>query len=269
MNGAVEARIGARMGRLAELDLSLKVSKAEEAERLQSAQERLLALRLRLAGLEGDGRIGPPVLVLFEGWDAAGKGGAIRRLVARLDPRHVRVTQFSAPTYDEKRHHFLWRFSPAIPGWGGMAILDRSWYGRVLVERVEGLATEEQWRRGYDEINGFERTLTAEGMILIKFWLHISAKEQLKRFKAREKDPLKFWKLTEEDWRNRARRADYVRATEAMLERTDTEWAPWHLMEADSKRHARVKVLETTVAEIERGMRERGFKPPRRRKAGA
>ena len=254
------------MGRLDELDLSLKVSRSEEARRLEVAQERLLELRLRLGGLSGDGRIGPPVLVLFEGWDASGKGGAIRRLVARMDPRHVRVAQFSAPTYDEKRHHWLWRFGPALPGWGGMAVLDRSWYGRVLVERVEGFATKAQWTRAYDEIVGFERTLVAEGMILLKFWLHISAKEQLKRFKAREKDPLKTWKLTEEDWRNRKRRDRYERAVEDMLAKTDHEASRWHLVEADSKRYARVKVLETTIAEIESGMRARGFKPPRPRK---
>ena len=144
--------------------------------------------------------------MIFEGEDASGKGGAIKRLVAQLDPRHVRVVQFAAPTHDEKRHHFLWRFWPSLPGWGGMAVFDRSWYGRVLVERVEGFATREQWLRAYDEINGFERTLADEGMILIKFWLHISAEEQLKRFKRREKDPLKSWKLTEEDWRNREKR---------------------------------------------------------------
>jgi AMP-polyphosphate phosphotransferase len=253
------------VGRLDELDLSQKLSRAEEAKRLEAAQERLLALRLRLGGLEGDGRLGPPVLVLFEGWDASGKGGAIKRLVARMDPRHVRVAQFAAPTFDEKRHHFLHRFSPALPGWGGMAVLDRSWYGRVLVERVERLATKEQWSRAYEEISGFERTLSAEGMVIIKFWLHISSVEQLKRFKRREKDPLKRWKLTDEDWRNRKKRKQYARAVEDMLERTDTEWAPWHLVEGDSKRHARVKVLETTVAEIERGMRERGFKVPRLR----
>jgi polyphosphate kinase 2 (PPK2 family) len=254
------------VGRLDQLDLSLRVSRSEEARRLGVAQERLLELRLRLGGLSGDGRIGPPVLVLFEGWDASGKGGAIRRLVARMDPRHVRVAQFSAPTYDEKRHHWLWRFGPALPGWGGMAVLDRSWYGRVLVERVEGFATEAQWTRAYDEIVGFERTLVAEGMILIKFWLHISAKEQLERFKAREKDPLKTWKLTEEDWRNRKRRDRYERAVEDMLAKTDHEGSRWHLVEAESKRYARVKVLETTIAEIESGMRARGFKPPRARK---
>ena len=132
------------MGRLDELDLSLKLSREEEAERPSSGQKRLLALRLALGGQIGDREIGPPVLIVFfEGWDAGGKGGAIKRLVAQLDPRHVRVVSYSAPTYDEKRHHFLWRFGPALPGWGGMAVLDRSWYGRVLVERVEKFATEE------------------------------------------------------------------------------------------------------------------------------
>jgi polyphosphate kinase 2 (PPK2 family) len=143
-----------------------------------------------------------------------------------------------------------------------MAVLDRSWYGRVLVERVEAFATEEQWRRAYDEINGFERTLTAEGMILIKFWMHISDAEQLKRFKRREKDPLKSWKLTDEDWRNREKRSAYEAAVEEMLERTDTEDAPWHLVAGESKRFARVQVLETVIAEIERGCAARGFPLP-------
>jgi polyphosphate kinase 2 (PPK2 family) len=250
------------VGRLDELDLTIKISRAEEAERLAAGHRRLLALRLALGGRLGDGKIGPPVCVLFEGWDASGKGGAIKRLVAPLDPRHVRVAQFAAPTYDEKRHHFLWRFFGVLPGWGGMAVFDRSWYGRVLVERVEGLATVDQWERAYDEIVSFERTLALEGMILIKFWLHISAEEQLRRFKRREKDPLKRWKLTDEDWRNREKRAAYERALEDMLRRTDHELARWHLVEGDSKRWARVKVLETVIAEIEEGMRERGFEPP-------
>jgi polyphosphate kinase 2 (PPK2 family) len=250
------------VGRLDDLDLSLKLGKSEEAERLERAQEQLLRLRLRLAGLEGDGRLGPPVLVLFEGWDASGKGGAIKRLVASLDPRHVRVASFAAPTHDEKRHHFLWRFGPALPGWGGMAVLDRSWYGRVLVERVERYASHEQWKRAYDEIAGFERTLAAEGMVIVKFWLHLSAAEQLKRFQARDKDPLKTWKLTDEDWRNRKKRPQYEKAVEEMLERTDHPDGPWHLVEADSKRYARVKVLETTIVAIEEGMRARGFEPP-------
>jgi polyphosphate kinase 2 (PPK2 family) len=249
--------------RLDELDLSLKVSKAEEAKRLEAAGERLLELRLWLGGLTGEAEIGPPLLVLFEGWDASGKGGAIKRLVARLDPRHVRVVQYAAPTYDEKRHHWLWRFGPGLPGWGGMAVMDRSWYGRVLVERVEGFATKEQWTRAYDEINGFERTLVAEGMIVVKFWLHLSPAEQLKRFKAREKDPLKYWKLTEEDWRNRKKRGRYEKAVEDMLDKTDTDGAHWHLVEAENKRYARVKVIETTIKEIEDGARARGFKPPK------
>jgi polyphosphate kinase 2 (PPK2 family) len=250
------------MGVLDDLDLSLKLSTEEEEERLEAAWTRLSQLRLTLGGLIGDGDLGPPVCVLFEGIDASGKGGAIKRLVAELDPRHVRVVQFAAPTHDEKRHHFLWRFWPSLPGWGGMAVLDRSWYGRVLVERVEGLATREQWLRAYDEINGFEQTLTDEGTILIKFWLHISSDEQLKRFEKREKDPLKAWKLTDEDWRNRDKRDAYVEAIEDMLARTDQPQAPWSLIEGDSKRYTRVKVIETVIERIEHGMREWGFEPP-------
>jgi polyphosphate kinase 2 (PPK2 family) len=250
------------MGRLDELDLSLKLSPEEEARRLERAQLRLAALRLTLGGLIGDRDIGPPVCVVFEGWDGSGKGGAIKRLVARLDPRHVRVASFAAPTYDEKRHHWLWRFWPALPGWGGMAVFDRSWYGRVLVERVERFATKDQWSRAYGEINDFERALALEGTILIKFWLHLSSAEQLRRFERRERDPLKTWKLTDEDWRNRKRRKAYAAAVEEMLERTDTEWAPWYLVEGDSKRWARVKVIETVIDAIEAGMRHHGFDPP-------
>ncbi|MGH9015476.1 MAG: polyphosphate kinase 2 family protein [Acidimicrobiia bacterium] len=251
------------MGRLDDVDLTLRLSRQEEAERLETAQLRLLQLRLVLGGQIGaDARIGPPVCVVFEGWDASGKGGAIKRLVSHLDPRHVRVAQFAAPTYDEKRHHFLWRFWPALPGWGGMAVLDRSWYGRVLVERVEGFAAEEQWQRAYAEIVEFEQTLTAEGMIVVKFWLHLSDGEQLRRFRRREKDPLKVWKLTEEDWRNREKRKEYERAVEDMLARTDHAGAPWTVVEADSKRYARVKVVETVCRAIEKGMSEQGFEVP-------
>ena len=251
------------MGRLDEADLTLKLSKDEEATQLEVAQERLLALRLALGGLIGDRDIGPPVVVVFEGWDASGKGGAIKRLVAHLDPRHVRVVQYAAPTYDEKRHHWLWRFWPALPGWGGMAVLDRSWYGRVLVERVEKYATGDQWKRAYDEINAFEKMLADEGSIIVKFFLHISSKEQLARFEARERDPLKTWKITDEDWRNRKKRKAYKAAIEDMLERTDQPWAPWHVIAAESKRWARVEVVRTLVAEIERGMAERGFDLPK------
>jgi polyphosphate kinase 2 (PPK2 family) len=250
------------MGRLDELDLTLKLSKEEELERLKAAQTRLLALRLALGGLIGKNGIGPGVCVLFEGWDAAGKGGCIKRLVGRLDPRHVRVAQFAAPTYDEKRHHFLWRFWPMLPGIGGMAVFDRSWYGRVLVERIEGFATREQWERAYDEIRGFEEGLEAEDIVLVKFWLHISSKEQLKRFKSREKDPLRSWKLTDEDWRNREKRKDYEQAAEDMIARCDHPAARWHLVEAENKRWARVKVVETVNAEIEAAMSTRGIELP-------
>jgi AMP-polyphosphate phosphotransferase len=242
------------MTSLDDLDLTLDLSKKEEAARLGAAQVRLLELRLTMGGLIGDGTLGPPLCVVFEGGDASGKGGAIKRLVDRLDPRHVRVASAAAPTYDEKRHHYLWRFWPLLPGWGGMAVLDRSWYGRVLVERVEGFATDAEWGRAYDEINDFERGLALEGMILVKFWLHVSPGEQLKRFEARAGDPLKRWKLTPEDWRNREKRPAYDNAVEEMVQRTDTGWAPWHLVEADSKRYARVKVVETVVARVEEAL---------------
>jgi polyphosphate kinase 2 (PPK2 family) len=250
------------MGRLDELDLSQKLSKKEEAAGLEVGWRRLQQLRLTLGGQIGQKELGPAVCVLFEGWDASGKGGAIKRLVAKMDPRHVRVVQFSAPTPDEKRHHFLWRFWPKLPGWGGMAVFDRTWYGRVLVERVEGFAERERWMRAYDEINNFERSLSDEGMILIKFWLHLSSEEQLRRFEAREKNPLKAWKLTDEDWRNRERREEYTEAVEDMIARTDQPHAPWDLIEGESKRFARVKVVETVIERIEGGMRERGFEVP-------
>jgi polyphosphate kinase 2 (PPK2 family) len=249
------------MGRLDQLDLSLKLSRKEQEKRLDAAHKRLTALRLQLGGKLAKKELGPPVCVLMEGWDASGKGGAIKRLVEGLDQRHVRVATFAAPTPDEERHHYLSRFVPALPGWGGMAVLDRSWYGRVLVERVEGFATVDEWTRAYDEIVGFERSQALEGMILIKFWLHISPEEQLQRFERRERDPLKRWKLTEDDWRNRRKRDEYTQAVEDMFERTDHVHARWQLVEAESKRYARVKVIETTIAEIEAGMRERGFEP--------
>jgi AMP-polyphosphate phosphotransferase len=256
---------------LAGLDLSLKLTPGQEQVRLAAAQDRLLQLRLVLGGQIGVGdkpRLGPPVCVVFEGWDASGKGGAIKRLVAPLDPRFVRVAQFGAPTFDEKRHHFLWRFWPALPGWGGMAVLDRSWYGRVLVERVEGYAEEKQWRRAYREIVDFERTLADEGMIIVKFWMHLSPDEQLKRFKARERDPLKAWKLTAEDWRNREKWPQYQAAVEEMLDRTNHARAPWVLVEAEDKRWARVKVTESVVAAIETGMAARDLPVPATPRAG-
>jgi len=250
------------MGRLDEVDLSQKLSREEEAEGLKELGDRLVQLRLTLGGLIGEKRLGPPLVVVFEGWDASGKGGAIKRLVAPLDPRHVRVSQFAAPTPDEKRHHFLGRFWPALPGWGGMTVFDRSWYGRVLVERVEGFAGEEEWGRAYEEINSFEQTLAEEGSIIVKFWLHVSPDEQLKRFEARAEDPLRSWKLTEEDWRNREKLPQYEEAVEEMLERTDRPHARWRVIPGESKRFARVEVMRLVIEEIEAGMRRAGQDPP-------
>jgi polyphosphate kinase 2 (PPK2 family) len=247
------------MSRLSEVDLSVTLPKKDAKKQLKDAQLRLVHLRLLLGGQVGSGDIGPPLLVLFEGWDASGKGGAIKRLVGGLDPRHVRVAQFAAPSYDERRHHFLWRFWPVLPGWGGMAVLDRTWYGRVLVERVERFAPEEAWRRAYQEIVDLETSLAAEGTIIVKFWMHLSPEEQLRRFESRRDDPYRAWKLTEEDWRNREKRAAYETAVEEMLERTDHPAGPWHVIAAEDKQWARVAVVRTVVQAIEAALAERGI----------
>jgi polyphosphate kinase 2 (PPK2 family) len=246
---------------LDDVDLSAKLPKRKGIERLQVAQHRLLALRLQAGAQIGSGELGPPLCVLFEGWDASGKGGAIRRLTSPLDPRHVNVAQFAAPNPREKRHHFLWRFWPELPGWGGMAVLDRSWYGRVLVERVEGFATKREWRRAYDEIVAFERSLANEGMVLVKFWIHVSEKEQRRRFEARKTDPLKSWKLTDEDWRNIAKRDEYEQAVSDMLRRTDHKHSRWTVIAGESKPYARVAVLEAVIEALEQGLRDAGQEP--------
>lgn len=250
------------MSRLADLDLDQRLRTAEYEARLEAAQRRLLQLRLHLGGHVGSGELGPALLVVLEGPDAASKGGAIKRVVAPLDPRHYRVVTFAKPTYDEKRHHFLWRFYRDIPGLGGMCVFDRSWYGRVLVERIEGFATDEQWGRAYDEIVGFEQTLVREGMILVKFWLHINDDEQLRRFEDRQQDALRHWKITDEDWRNRKRNRDYDEAAEDMFERTDHELAPWDLVGANQKRYARVRVLDVLNERIIEGMQRWGSTVP-------
>ncbi len=250
------------MGRLDSLDLSHRLSRTDYAERLSAAQRRWLQLRLHLGGEMGTGDLGPALLVLFEGSDAAGKGGAIKRVVEPLDPRHYRVSSFAAPSYDEKRHVFLWRFFDKIPGLGGMSVFDRSWYGRVLVERVEGFASPDEWGRAYEQIVSFERTLVTEGVILVKFWLQISAEEQLRRFEDREQDPLRKWKITPEDWRNRKRANDYRVAAEEMFEHTDHPLAPWDVVSGEQKRSARVQVLETLIGRVEHGMQRWGSKVP-------
>ena len=232
--------------RLDQLDLSQRLARREYERRVEVAQRRLLQLRLHLGGQLGSGEIGPGLLVILEGRDAGGKGGAIKRIVENLDPRHYTVRSYAAPTPDEKRHHFLRRFFREVPGLGGMCVFDRSWYGRVLVERIEGFATTEQWTRAYNEIVEFERTLVVEGLIIVKFWLHISDEEQLARFNARQAEPLKRWKLTDEDWRNREKNRRYDEAAEDLFARTDHELAPWDLIAAEQKRFARVDRAGTT-----------------------
>src|SRR3954467_5268215 len=239
------------MTSLADLDLTLDLSKKEEAARLAAAQERLLKLRLTMGGLLGDGTLGPPLCVVFEGGDASGKGGAIKRLVDRLDPRHVRGSSTAAPTYDEKRHHCLWRFWPLLPGWGGMAVLDRSWYGRVLVERVEGFATEVEWGRAYDEINEFEAQQNYDGTTIVKLFFHVTQAPQAPRLKAPLDHPWKRWKVTAEDSRNRARRDDYLAAAEEMFARTETRWAPWTVIDGGDKKAARIATLKTLAEALE------------------
>ena len=251
------------MGRLDDLDLTQDLKRSEQDERLAAGGRRLAQLRLALGGkLEEDGPLGPPLILAFEGWDASGKGGAINRLVAPLDARHVRVAATAAPTPDEQRHHYLKRFWAQLPGRGGMTVFDRTWYGRVLVERVEGFATVAEWSRAYGEIAEFERMLVADGAIVVKFFLHVSEDEQLKRFERRQEDPLKRWKITSEDWRNREKRPQYVEAIEEMLARTDLPEAPWILVAGESKRFARVKVMESVIEQIERGCAARGFELP-------
>ncbi|MCC7155247.1 MAG: hypothetical protein IT161_11785 [Bryobacterales bacterium] len=196
-----------------------------------------------------------PVVLVFEGWDAAGKGGAIKRITERLDPRGYIVYPISAPQGEDKSRHYLYRFWRRLPEKGQIAIFDRSWYGRVLVERVEGFASEAEWKRAYKEINSFERQLRDFGTILAKFWIHISREEQFRRFEERKQTGYKAWKLTEEDWRNREKWGAYEKAVEEMVLKTSTRTAPWTLVEGNDKYHARVKVLNTLVDLMSRELR--------------
>ncbi len=196
-----------------------------------------------------------PLILCFEGWDAAGKGGSIRRLTSALDPRGFEVVPISAPTPEEKSHHHLWRFWKSLPKNGHVTIFDRTWYGRVMVERVEGFCTKAQWQRAYEEINQFERELHAHGAILRKFWLQIDSDEQLRRFEMRRDTPDKQWKITEEDWRNRDKWPQYEQAVNDMLSRTHTDYAPWVVVEANNKKFARLKVLQTAIEAIEQALR--------------
>ncbi|HYP99030.1 MAG TPA: polyphosphate:AMP phosphotransferase [Polyangiaceae bacterium] len=228
------------------LDLSLKLEKPAYEERMAELQGELGELARKLKKRQRS------AIFLFEGSDAAGKGGAIRRLVWALDARQYRVIPVSAPTDEERAHHYLWRFFRHLPRRGRITIYDRSWYGRVLVERVEGFTSEENWRRAYKEINDFEQELTRDGIVLVKFWLQISPDEQLRRFQDREREPWKQHKITAEDYRNRRKTNQYEAAASEMIARNSTQYAPFTLVEAEDKHYARVKVLETVCERLQR-----------------
>jgi polyphosphate:AMP phosphotransferase len=233
---------------LSSLDMSQALTRKEFGTELEKYQGRLNLLQRKAQKK----RIS--TILVFEGWDAAGKGGAIRRITGALDARSYQVIPIAAPTDEERAQHYLWRFWRHLSRAGRLTIFDRSWYGRVLVERVEGFATEPEWRRGYSEINDFEEQLVESGIVLVKYWVHITQEEQLRRFKERDKTRYKQWKLTDEDWRNRAKWNDYERAVNEMVERTSTRVAPWTLVEGNDKYFARLKVLKTACAGLRKSL---------------
>ena len=226
----------------------IRLDKLEARRRFRSKRTYLAAetaaQKRMLATEQARRRAGARAVIVFEGQDAAGKGGAIRRLTSRLDPRGCKVWPIGAPSPDEQGRHYLWRFWARLPEPGGIAVFDRSWYGRVLVERVEKLAAKAAWRRAYDEINEFERLLVDDGVTIVKLFLHVSPEEQLRRFRERLEDPVKRWKLTAEDFRNRDRYNDYLAACHDMFDRTSTRAAPWRAVASDDKWTARVDAIE-------------------------
>ena len=237
-------------GVLSGIDLSKSLTEEEYNCRLKKLQKRLAELHSELY------RLRIPVVIGFEGWDAGGKGGAIKRLTSNLDPRGYRVNPTAAPNDIEKVHHYLWRFWNSVPKAGHIAIFDRTWYGRVMVERIEGFCSEAEWRRAYQEINEMESHMANAGAVVLKFWLHIDKDEQERRFRERQANPAKQWKITDEDWRNREKWDQYEEAVNEMLIRTSTTYAPWIVVEGNDKRYARVKVLQTVVDALEKKVKE-------------
>jgi len=231
---------------LAGVDLSKTMSRSEYRRRLTALQDELSILHSEIYKKR------VPVVIAMEGWDAGGKGGAIKRLTERMDPRGYEVVPTASPNDIEKAHHYLWRFWQKMPKDGHVAIFDRTWYGRVMVERIEHFCTDEEWQRAYNEINQMEYDLYAHGAVILKFWMHIDKDEQERRFKERSDNPDKQWKITDEDWRNRDKWDDYVRAVDEMVLRTSTTYAPWIIVEGNSKYYARIKVLETVVEAIKK-----------------
>lgn len=238
------------------VNLELKLSKSEYKPRLRALQRHLHALQRACREAE----IG--TVVVFEGWDAAGKGSSIRRLTQRLEPRAFHLHATRAPRTHEQHMPWLWRFWVKTPSWGKIGIFDRSWYGRVLVERVDGVTTPEQCERAYAAIRGFERMLADDRYEIAKLFLHISQEEQRQRLEALEADPLTAWMVEPEDWQHHEQYAEYTAATELMLEHTETEWAPWTVVEATDRRWCRVRVLATIAERMEAGLRRRGIEPP-------
>ncbi|MBP1701682.1 MAG: hypothetical protein H6Q38_789 [Chloroflexi bacterium] len=239
---------------LSTIDLSLKLDKEEYDRELLKYQVAIYLLGYQVYLQQR------PVAIVFEGWDAAGKGGAIRRLTEKLDPRGFVVYPIAAPKGDDATHHYLWRFWRRLPEAGQIAIYDRSWYGRVMVERIEGFCAEDEWKRAYREINYFERQLVDFGTIIFKFWIHIGKDEQLNRFEARHSDEKRSWKLTDEDWRNREKWPQYEEAVNDLLLKTSTLYAPWTVIEGNDKLYARIKILRTVVEKLSEELKYDPFK---------
>lgn len=236
------------MSLLSEVPLDQDMSKKEYESRLKELQKKLRKLHNKIY------RKGIPVVIAYEGWDAAGKGGNIKRLTGALDPRGVEVHPIAAPEPHEKNRHYLYRFYHRLPKKGHIAIFDRTWYGRVMVERIEGFCSENDWKRAYNEINEFEKELYEEGAVVIKFWIHIDKDTQLARFEERQRNPEKQWKITEEDWRNREKWDQYQEAVDEMIQRTSTKAAPWYIIQSNNKYYARIQAIELVIKEIEKNL---------------
>jgi polyphosphate kinase 2 (PPK2 family) len=248
---------------LEKVDLTKKLAKSEFKSRLPYLRNRLYDLQ------KACWDAGIPSVILFEGWDAAGKGSSVNLLTQRLDPRGFKLYAIQAPRTYERHMPWLWRFWLKLPNYGQMAIFDRSWYGRVLVERVEGFTREDEWRTAYRDIADFERTIADDGCVVCKFFLHISKAEQKLRFKQIQKDPLENWRIQPEDWEHHRKYEEYVAAIEEMLARTDTEWGPWTIVEATDRSWTRVKIFETIIKRLESALHTRGLPLPPEPASGA